>query len=460
MISVAETIAETLKAYDTKYFFQVTGGDQALWIALEGAGIQMIPCRSEKGAVYMADGYARISGKPGFVYGQYGPGVSNVAAGLADPYWSMSPVISFTTSMRTPSRDRYEYQELDQLPLHTSVTRWNKIVARPERASEMLRGAIREDHELALGVIGRYSRKVANDIVQECDLALVIGCRLGGLVSNSWKVPPPSTRILHVDVDTNVLGATYREEISVQGDAKLTLQALVKEAQKRNLSGDRTAWARQATERVQTWKEEVQRLASRSPEEPIHPAAVMNARRAALDPTDIVVADTGYMGAWTGAAFPVTAPGRNYIRAAGSLGWAFPASLGAALGAPGRHVACVSGDGGFGYHLSELETALRCHIPILVVVMNNCALAFEYHEQKYNYDNHVIPHVNDFVDVDYSMVARAFGARGHRITDPRELPVRMREALQTNVPTLLDVIVDKEVYAPVTSYERVVARSI
>src|SRR5258708_22891587 len=85
MASVAATIAQTLKAYDTKYFFQVTGGDQALWIALEEAGIQMIPCRSEKGAAYMADGYARISGNPGFVYGQYGPGVSNVAAGLPPP---------------------------------------------------------------------------------------------------------------------------------------------------------------------------------------------------------------------------------------------------------------------------------------------------------------------------------------------------------------------------------------
>jgi len=463
--------------------------------------------------------------------------------------------------MRTQSRDRYEYQELDQLPLHTSLTRWNKTVARPERAAEMLRGAIRaatgaipgpahleipsdmlcaetaavpiykeppfghvpslrtapppeavtaltdallsaqcpvliagngvllseawdevqdlaealslpvatsmggkgsirEDHELALGLIGRYSRKVANDIVRECDLALVVGCRLGGLASDSWKVPPPSTRILHVDVDTNVLGATYREEISVQADAKLTLRALVKEALNRSLPGERTAWAQQATERVQAWKEEVQRLTSRSPEEPIHPAAVISALRAALDPRDIVAADTGYMGAWTGAAFPVTAPGRHYIRAAGSLGWAFPASLGAALGAPGRHVACVTGDGGFGYHLSELETALRCHIPILVVVLNNRALAFEYHEQKYNHDNHVIPYVNDFVDVDYSMVARAFGVHGHRITDPRELSDRMREALQTDVPTLLDVIVDKEVYAPVTTYERVLARSI
>jgi len=68
--------------------------------------------------------------------------------------------------------------------------------------------------------------------------------------------------------------------------------------------------------------------------------------------------------------------------------------------------------------------------------------------------------VNDFVDVDYSAVARAFGVHGHRITDPRELPDRMREALHTDVPTLLDVIVDKEVYAPVTNFERVSARSI
>src|SRR5258708_4996295 len=466
MASVAATIAQTLKAYDTKYFFQVTGGDQALWIALEEAGIQMIPCRSEKGAAYMADGYARISGNPGFVYGQYGPGVSNVAAGVSHPHRSVRalPVISFTTSMRTQSRDRYEYQELDQLPLHTSLTRWNKTVDRPERAAEMLRGAIRaatgaipgpvhleipsdmlraettavpiykeppfghipslrtapppeavtalmdallsaqrpvliagnggllseawgevqhlaealslpvatsmggkgsirEDHELALGLIGRYSRKVANDIVRECDLALVVGCRLGGLASDSWKVPPPSTRILHVDVDTNVLGATYREEISVQADAKLTLQALVEEDLHRSLPGERTAWARQATERVRAWKEEVQRLASRSPEEPIHPAAAVSPLRATRVPRDIRAADTGYMGAWTGAACPVTAPGRHYIRAAGSLGWAFPASLRAALGAPGRHVACITAHVAFGYHFSEPYTPLPLPIP-------------------------------------------------------------------------------------------------
>src|SRR5260370_6122793 len=133
MASVAATIAQTLKAYDTKYFFQVTGGDQALWIALEEAGIQMIPCRSEKGAAYMADGYARISGNPGFVYGQYGPGVSNVAAALADPPPSIGPALSFSPPLRPPTRDPAQYPQLDHSPLPTPLSRWTHTIARPRR---------------------------------------------------------------------------------------------------------------------------------------------------------------------------------------------------------------------------------------------------------------------------------------------------------------------------------------
>ena len=561
MPRVAQTIAQTLKAYGTEYFFFVTGGDQDLWIALDDAGIRLINCRSEKAATYMADGYARVSGKPGFVYGQYGPGVSNVAAGLADPYWSMSPVISLTTSTRTTSKERYEYQELDQLPMNSAVTRWNKAIVRPERAAEMVRAAIRaatgnppgtahleipadmlradidsvpiyrdtafgqvpslrtappaeavqalvdavltaerpvliagngalisqawnevqtlaemlslpvatsmggkgsisEDHDLALGVIGRYSRKVANDLVREADLALVIGCRLGGLVSDSYKVPAPDARILHIDIDTNALGTTYREEISVQADAKLALQAMIDDVSRRGAQRERTSWAQQARERVKAWTNQLHEAAERAPEQPIHPAAVMQALRAALQPADIVAADTGYMGAWTGALYPVTAPGRNYIRAAGSLGWAFPAALGASLAAPDRKVVCVSGDGGIGYHLGEIETALRCQIPLLVVVLNNSSLAFEYHEQKINWNNRIVPQVNDYLDVDYSAVARAFGAGGSHITNSRDLADAIRDGLAADRLTVLDVRVDKEVPGPVTVYERVLARSI
>lgn len=143
MANVAEVLAQTLVAYDTKHFFCMMGGDHELWMALADAGIKLINCRSESGAVYMADGYARVTGKPGFVYGQRGPGVSNVAAALADPYWAASPVISFTSSIAMSSRDRFEYQELDGLPMHAPVTRWNKTVSSPDRAAAMLRAAIR-----------------------------------------------------------------------------------------------------------------------------------------------------------------------------------------------------------------------------------------------------------------------------------------------------------------------------
>ena len=143
MARVADAIARTLEAYGTEYFFCLTGGDHALWIALDDVGIEVVVCRSEHAAVYAADGYARASGRPGFVYGQYGPGVANVVAGLADPYWAMSPVISLTTATRASSVGRYEYQELEQLSLHHAVTKWSQAVSRPEQAAPFLRTAIR-----------------------------------------------------------------------------------------------------------------------------------------------------------------------------------------------------------------------------------------------------------------------------------------------------------------------------
>jgi acetolactate synthase I/II/III large subunit len=561
MSRVAEGIAKTLKAYGTEYFFMVTGGDQDLWIALADQDIRMVLCRSEHAAVYLADGYARASGKPGFVYGQYGPGVGNVAGALPEPHWAMSPVVSLTTSIRTNTKDRFEYQELDQLPLHAALTRWNKAVARPERAAEMVRaairaatgmtpgpvhleipadmlrldvepptvyadeafgrvpslrtapppgavpkivdalveaerpvliagngvllseawdevatlaellslpvatsiggkGAIREDSDLALGVIGRYSRKVANDIVRDADVALVVGCRLGGLVTDSATVPSPSARILHVDVDAGVLGATYREQLSVVADAKSALAEMVRELATRGFRRDRTAWARRAAERTREWWERVRRELAAAPGRPIHPAAVIQTLRARLAPEDVVVADTGYMGAWTGAAFPVTVPGRNFLHANGSLGWAFPASLGAALAIPDRRVASVTGDGGIGYHLMEVETARRHGIPAIAVILNNQCLAFEYHEQKYNWGNRVIPEVNDYLDIDYAAVARAMGARGVRVSERGELDDALAEARAVDDLTIVDVLVDREVVGPVTVYERVLARTI
>jgi acetolactate synthase-1/2/3 large subunit len=143
MPTVSEAAARTLVEYGTEKFFCFMGGDHELWYALHDAGIEIVNCRSEAGAVYMADGYGRVSGKPGFVYGQRGPGVANVAGSLADPVWASSPLISLTSSISSSSRDRFEYQELDGIQMHMGFTDWNKEVHVPQRTAAMVRAAIR-----------------------------------------------------------------------------------------------------------------------------------------------------------------------------------------------------------------------------------------------------------------------------------------------------------------------------
>ena len=205
------------------------------------------------------------------------------------------------------------------------------------------------------------------------------------MATDLYTIPTSQARILHIDTDTNVLGAIYREEISVLADAKLALQAMIDEVRRRGIERGRSTWARSTSARMQDWKERVQQTASRAPgSRSIRPQP---SRRCEL-PSDLKISWWLIPVIWEPgrALYPVTAPGRTFLRAAGSLGWAFPAALGATLAAPDRHVG-VSGDGGIGYHIGEIETALRYNLPTTVVILNNVMYAYEYHGQKYLWDN-------------------------------------------------------------------------
>ena len=154
------------------------------------------------------------------------------------------------------------------------------------------------------------------------------------------------------------------------------------------------------------------------------------------------------------------APGRKYIRAAGSLGWGFPASLGAQLAIQDKgRVFCITGDGGIGYHVSDIETAARCNLPVVVVILNNNSLAYEYHIQKINFKD-IVPETSDFLDIDYGAVARDFGAYGEKVRKVEGAEEALRRALDSGKPAVLDFTVDKEIYAPVVSYEAYIKRQI
>jgi acetolactate synthase-1/2/3 large subunit len=218
--------------------------------------------------------------------------------------------------------------------------------------------------------------------------------------------------------------------------------------------------AKQAQERA-AWRERRAGLAARdgSDGDPMRPEAVMAAVDARMADDAVLVADTGYAAAWAGALAEVRVAGRQFLRADGSLGWAFPASLGAQLAAPDRQVICITGDGGFGYHIGDIETAVRLQLPVVVIVLNNGTLAFEAHVQSLLYGK-VVPEVNDFSDVDYGRVARSLGANGIRVTTGAEFSRALARALERRGPTVIDAVIDREAMAPVTRYDRVRIREL
>jgi len=343
---------------------------------------------------------------------------------------------------------------------------WDELIQLAEQLSIPVatslggKGSIPEDHPLSMGVVGKYSRKSANEIVMKSDLVVFIGSRVGAMVTDVYKVPKPGTPIIHIDIAPDAVGRSYETEVSMVADAKLALRALVDHITEKKISRGSSPWANEARRITEQWRREFESVAM-TPSLPIKPQMVMKTLRESLGKNDVVVADTGYMAAWTGALFDVLAAGRTYMRAAGSLGWAFPASIGVKLAAPDRNVVCVIGDGGIGYHISELETALRLKVPVVVLVLNNSSLAYVDHD-KYltqGYEK-IAGEVADFLDVDFGKVASAFGAYGRRVERGEELKDTLEEALDSAKPAVIDVVVDKKEIAPVTDYEQALGRKI
>jgi acetolactate synthase I/II/III large subunit len=324
------------------------------------------------------------------------------------------------------------------------------------------KGSIADSHPLSVGACGRYSRKVANDTLAAADFCLAVGTKLSSMGTDVFKYPRKGTRIVHIDLDPNSLGRTYREELSIVADSRAALTMLREAAIVARVNGSRWAgWTKQVQGSVASWLEDLERV-SRDPlhEGRLNPYHLMRLLNQHIGGNDMLVADTGYMAAWAVTALQQKHPGRNILRAAGSLGWAFPAAFGAKLAVGDkRRVFGLTGDGGIGYHIADLETALRLKTPVIQIVLNNCSLAFEYHVQKYVHEE-MCPEASEFLDVPFGDVARAFGAHGERVTSPEQFIPALRRAEESGKPAIVDVVVTREVPPPVTRYEAAGLRKV
>jgi acetolactate synthase-1/2/3 large subunit len=178
---------------------------------------------------------------------------------------------------------------------------------------------------------------------------------------------------------------------------------------------------------------------------PMHPERLCKELTDALPSDAILLADTGNSGIWTGSIVELQR-GQTYLRAAGTLGWSFPAAIGAKAASPERPVVCFTGDGGFYYHIAELETAVRYGINPVILVNNNQSLSQEIRSYyRFGQPDEQADQVRKmwkFSEMNFARLAESFGAAGFRVERPGELAGALSAALSCGRPAVLDVVTD------------------
>jgi acetolactate synthase-1/2/3 large subunit len=549
MATGSEWLARAIASTGTTHIFFMDAVLRRTLIALEGQGVQRVLGHSEKAVAYMADGYARLAGRPAFCFAQ-SVGAANLAAALQDPYLAHSPVVALTGRKRPALQHRNAYQEIAHAPLFAPVTKFNADVdaaadlprllrqairtaasgtPRPvhldlnglqgeiietgtvnetaeigeaacrmpphrpvppdddiARAAAALQGAARvaivagegalasgagpevlalaealaapiatalgarglvpTRHFLSAGVPGFYSAPPTNQIVYRADLVLFVGCDTGDLVTDTWRTPALGMPVVQIDIDPEELGRSYPNTLGLMGDPKATLAKLVEAVGRPKRDRSYAEWAARL---VSEWRTAMApHMASN--ETPIRVERLCAEITAALPEDGILVADTGYSGIWTGTCIDLNGAGQSYLRAAGSLGWSFPASLGAKLAAPNRKVLCFSGDGAFYYHLPELETARRRGIATVTVINNNSGFGQGWPD-LITMQGATPGHPEQIVrfgPTDFAAIARSFGVQGIRVEQPDEVGPALRRALEMEEPVVVDVVTNIMPRAP------------
>jgi acetolactate synthase-1/2/3 large subunit len=314
-------------------------------------------------------------------------------------------------------------------------------------------GTIAESHPNCVGVVGSNGGVPATrDLVIQADLVVFIGCRAGSVTTELWRVPAKGTRIVHIDSDPEVIGASYRTEVAVVSDARLALAAMNAALAGRARPTGFGGAAAVAEAKAKKWAA-FHALAASS-ERPIKPERTIAALRAVLDDDAIVVGDPGTPCPYLAAFYEIRTSGRTVFsnRAHGALGYALSAAMGAHLGAPGKKVVALMGDGSFGFTCGELETAVRMRMPITFIVFSNAAFGWIKAGQKTGFGERYFS--VDFGRTDHAAVASAFGVRSWKVEDPERLQGILKEAVDHDGPTLVDVISQplNEAKAPVSEW--------
>jgi acetolactate synthase-1/2/3 large subunit len=525
----ADILVNALSRRGVTHVFGMPGSHTTyVYDALHRQGkIKTILCRNEQAAAFAADGYARVTGRPGVVCTTAGPGATNALTGVAEAWADGVPILLIAGQVNSDRMHvecgRYHEIDLDALfapctKRHGTVRAVDEIprmvdeafvamtTGRPRPAALFLPqdlaaaeveflsdpddtppppstdtallpsiappsaplgaaaavlgaasrpvilaggGALWSGAEAEVRAVARrldcpvittlngkgllderdryslgHARSVrAKAALAHADAMLAVGCRFTEVMTEWGKMAVPA-RLVQIDVDPAQIGVNYPVAVGLVGDARTTLTAL-REALPEPTPGPGRGWGR-------LW-DEARTVKVKQPE------WLIDVLREQLPDDAVVFTDACEMAYRMMTDFPVYGPRRffypsNFI----ALGWGFPAAVGGAVGAPGRTVACVSGDGGFTMTAQELATAARYKLRVIAVIHNDSA----YGAMKNLMQRR---HGGRFIDADlnnpsFVELAAAYGVRGVSVHSVRKFTVELRSAVAFRGPTVIEVL--------------------
>ena len=311
----------------------------------------------------------------------------------------------------------------------------------------MGKGGVPASHPLNLGQVGMHGSKFANLALTESDLIIACGARFSDRVTGRLDEFAPHADVIHIDIDPAEIGKVREVQVPIVGDLKGVLSALCAQLEKDGAAPRTDAWL----ETIDEWRRRYPFYRPGIDEAPagIVPEAAMKALSAQLDPAaSIVVTEVGQHQMWAAQYIDRELP-RTFVTSGGlgTMGFGFPAAIGAALGCPDKQVVCVAGDGSFQMNLQEMATAVACGVPVKVLLMDNRCLGMVHQWQKLFYGERYSATLMDAVP-DFTKLAEAYGWQGERIEDPDQVEDAIARMLASEGPYLLDMAIsrDQEVY--------------
>ena len=313
----------------------------------------------------------------------------------------------------------------------------------PVMTSLLGKGAFDETSDLALGMLGMHGRKVSNDYINESDLLIAIGIRFSDRTTGRLDSFVPDTKVIHIDIDPAEIGKNVDVDLPIVGDAKNVLKSLNKLLNGYAPSDEVNKW----TDMIKAKKQELLPRVSYD-DVPLKPQRVIKEISEVLTPEAILTTDVGQNQMWAAHFFDTQKP-RKFISSGGlgTMGFGFPAAIGAKVACPDDPVVSINGDGGFLMVCQELATVREYDLPVIAVVLENRTLGMVYQWQSLLYNERhsetLLGNSPDFVKL-----SESFGVNAVRITKPGETKEALSTAIKDNEPILLNVVIDSEEALP------------